>query len=114
MKGTHRHSCALGPRSKKQSPEESGSEVTAILKGTHGKTGVTVAHCRGRTLEASSRTLEAISRTLEAISGIIISMCSPIGGHFGKIWHHPSGLRSPRANNNLGGNIATPISKQAA
>ena len=63
--------------------------------------GVTVAHCGGRTLEAK-------------LSGIFISVCSSRGGHFGKIWPHPSALRSPRPNNNPGGITAPPISKQVA
>ena len=36
-------------------------------------------------------------RTLEAkVSGIIISVCSSRGGHFGKIWPHPSVNRLPK------------------
>ena len=34
------------------------------------------------------------------VSGIIIAMYSNGGGHFGKIWPHPSGLRSPRQTTN--------------
>ena len=60
-----------------------------------------MAHCGGRTLEAK-------------VSGIFISVCSSRGGHFGKIWPHPSALRCPRPNNNPGGITAPPISKQAS
>ena len=48
------------------------------------------------------------------VLGIIISMCSSRGGHFGKMWPEPSGLRSPKANKNPGGNTALPITKHAA
>ena len=34
------------------------------------------------------------------------------GGHFGKIWPHPSVLRSPRQNNNPGGITALPLTTQ--
>ena len=61
-----------------------------------GKKGVTVARCGGKTLEAK-------------VSGII-NVCSFRGGHFGKVWPHPSGLRILRPNNNLGGNTSPPIS----
>ena len=54
-------------------------------------------------------------RTLEAkLLGIFSSMSFSRGGHFGKIWPHPSALRSPRPNNNPGGITAPPLSKQAA
>ena len=55
--------------------------------------GVTVARCE-RTLEAK-------------VSTMIISVNSSRSGYFGKIWPHPSGLRSPRPNNNPGGNSPT-------
>ena len=45
------------------------------------------------------------------ILGVFMGVCSSTGGHFGKIWPHPSVLRSPRANNNQGGITAPPISK---
>ena len=54
-----------------------------------------MAHCWRRTLETK-------------VLGIIISMYSSRGGHFGKVWPHPSGVRSPRPTNNLGGNTAHP------
>ena len=54
-----------------------------------------VAHCGGKTLEAK-------------VSGIIISVNSSRGGHFGKIWPHPSALRSPRPNNK-GGSTQLPL-----
>ena len=60
-----------------------------------------LAYCAGSTLEAK-------------VLGIIISMSSSRGGHFGTIWPHPSALRSPRPNKKLGGNTAPPISKEAA
>ena len=62
---------------------------------------VTVAHCRGTTLEAK-------------VSGIINSVSSSRGSHFGKIWPHLLGLRSPRPNSKPGGNTVPPINKKAA
>ena len=81
-----------GSQGRERSPQEPRSNLTAVLGGHHGKTGVNVACCEGRTLKA------------KPFSG---------GGHFGKIWPHPSALRSPRANNNPGGITAPPLSKQA-
>ena len=66
-----------------------------------GKEEVNMARCQGRAFEAK-------------VSGIIISMCSCRGSHFGKIRPYPSGLRSPRPNINPRGNTALPISKKAA
>ena len=37
LEGKHRLSCALGPRAK-QSPQESGSDLTKVLGGSLGKT----------------------------------------------------------------------------
>ena len=45
-------SCVLGSRAK-QTPQESESDLIAVLRGSPGKTGVTVACCGGRTLEAN-------------------------------------------------------------
>ena len=50
LKGAHRLSRALGPRAK-QSPWESGSNLTAVLGGHPGKTGVNVACCKGGDIE---------------------------------------------------------------
>ena len=90
-----------GSQGKAKSPEESGSNLTAVLGGPPGKTGVNVACCEGRTLKAK-------------LSGIFSSMPFSGGGHFGKTWPKPSVsqsvLRSPRANNNPGGITAPPIS----
>ena len=41
---------------------------------------------------------------------IIIGVSSCAGCHFGRIWPHPLGLRSPRPNNKQSGNTAPPIS----
>ena len=41
-----------GSQGKAKSPWESGSNLTAVLAGHPGKTGVNVACCEGRTLEA--------------------------------------------------------------
>ena len=61
---------------KEKSPRESGSKLTAVLRGHPGKTGVNVAFCGRRTLEAK-------------LSGIFSSMPFSGGGHFGKCWHYP-------------------------
>ena len=74
--------------------------MTAVPGGHPEKTGVNVAFCEGRTLKAK-------------LSVILSSMPFSGGGHFGKIWPHPSALRSPRPNN-PGGITAPPLSKQAA
>ena len=66
-----------------------------VLEGSPGKTGCDCSLLWGRTLKAN-------------VLGIIISVNSSRGGYFGKIWPHPSGLRSPRPNNKLGGNTASP------
>ena len=98
--GMYGISCALGPRAKKRLHKNLDQTYLQILKDLWGKQVAAVAHCGGRTLEVE-------------VSGIFIGMNSPGGGHFGKIWSHPSGLRSPRPNNIKGGNAVPPISKQA-
>ena len=88
-----------GSQGRASSPEESGSNLTAVLGGHPRKTGVNVACCGGRTLEAK-------------LLGIFSSAC---------LWRRPFWenlvlsqlLRSPRANNNPGGITAPPLSKQA-
>ena len=81
--------------------QESGSNLTAVLGGHLGKTGVNMACCGGRTLEAK-------------LLGIFSSVPISGGGHLGKIWPHlQSVLRRPRANNNPGGITAPPLSYQA-
>ena len=101
MKGIHRLSCAVGPGAKQRLHRNLGQNRLQFMEDLLGKQGVSVARCGGRTLEAK-------------VSGIFISMCSSRGGHVGKVWPHPSALRSPRPNDNPGGIIAKPISKQAA
>ena len=85
---------------KARSPWESGSNLTAVLGGHHGKTGVNVA-CEGGTLKAK----------LSGIFSSCLSMEVAILGKSGPT--HQSVLRSPRANNNPGGIKAPPLSKQA-
>ena len=55
-----------GSQGKAETPQEFGSDLTAVLEDFLGKEGVTVARCGGRTLEAK-------------FLGIIIRMCS--SGH---------------------------------
>ena len=88
---------------KAKSPRESGSNLTAVLGGHPGKTGVNVACCEGRTLKAK-------------LSGIFSSSAFLWRWPFWENLAPPVSqlLRSPRANNNLGGITAPPLSKQAA
>ena len=66
-----------GSQGKAKSPWESESNLTAVLGGHPGKTGINVACCEGRTLKAK-------------LLGIYSSAPFSGGGHFGKIWPHPS------------------------
>ena len=76
-------------------PRQSRDSIRIWIRPTCGswriswENGVAVTCCRGKILEAE-------------ISGISIGMKSPGGGHFGKIWPQPSGLRSHRPNNSVG------------
>ena len=79
-----------GFQGRAKAPWESGSNLTVVLGGPPGKTGVYVACCKGGTLKAK-------------LSGIFSSCLSLEVAILGKIWLHPSALRSPRANNNPGG-----------
>ena len=88
-----------GSQGKAETPQESGLDLTTVLGGSPGEKGVTVACCGGRTLEAK-------------ILRIFISVCSSRDSHFGKIWPHPSALRSPRPNNNSGGITDSPTHQQ--
>ena len=101
MKGAHRISCALGPREKQRLNKNLDQSYLQIWEDLLGKEGATVTHCRERAVETN-------------FLGIIISVNTPRGCHFGKILPHPSGLTGPRPNNKPGGNTAPPISKEAA
>ena len=48
LEGTHRVSCALGPRAK---PKNLSQIYLWVLKGLLGNQGSAVAHCVGKTLE---------------------------------------------------------------
>ena len=78
-----RFSYALGPRAQQRLHRNLDQTRLQFLEDLLGKQGVTVVCCRGRTLEAK-------------VSGITISVCSSTGGHFGKIWPHPSANRLPK------------------
>ena len=41
-----------GSQGKAKAPQESGSDLTAVLAGSPGKTGVNVAYCEGTALKA--------------------------------------------------------------
>ena len=73
LKGTHRLSCALCPWVKQTLHRNLGQTCLKFLEDLLGKWGVTVAHCWGTALEAK-------------VLGIIITLNSFRGGHFGKIW----------------------------
>ena len=90
-----------GSQGKAKSPRESGSNLTAVLGGHPGKTGVNVACCEGRTLKAK----------LSGLFSSCLSLEVAILGKYGPT--HQSALRSPRANNNPGGITAPPLRKQA-
>ena len=66
-----------GSQGRASSPEESGSNLTAVLGGHPGKTGVKVACCEEGALKAKHL-------------GIFISSPFSGGGHFGKIRPQPS------------------------
>ena len=83
-----------GSHGKAETPQESGSDLTAILGGSPVKTRGDCGSLWGKYIEAK-------------VLGILISMNSSRGGHFGKIRPHASGLRSPRPNNNPGRNSPT-------
>ena len=90
-----------GSQGRVRSPQEPRSNLTAVLRGHHGKTGVIVACCEGRTLRAR---LSGIFSSCLSLEVAILGKSGPI---------RQSVLRSPRANNNPGGITAPPISKQA-
>ena len=91
-----------GSQGRARSPQASGSNLTAVLGGHPGKTGVNVACCEGRTLKAK-------------LSGIFSSSAFLWRWPFWENLAPPVSqlLRSPRANNNPGGITAPPLSKQA-
>ena len=88
LEGTHSVSCMLGPMAK-QGLHQNLDQTHWVLKDLLVERGVAEAPSGGKTLDAE-------------FPGIIISMSSPVGCHFGKIWPHPSGLRRPRPNNKQG------------
>ena len=100
LKDTHRLSGALGSQGKAKSPWESGSNLTAVLGGHPGKTGVNVT-CEGRSLKAK------LSGIFSSCLSLEVAICGKSGPT------RQSALRNPRANNNPGGVIAPPLSKQA-
>ena len=90
-----------GSQGKAKSPWESGSNLTAVLGGHPGKTGVNVACCEGGTLKAK---LLGIFSSCLSLEVAILGKSGPT---------HQSVLRSPRANNNPDRTTAPPLSKQA-
>ena len=91
LKGTHRLSCVLGP----------GSNLTAVLGGSHGKTGGDCGSLWGKDIGG---------KALGNIHQHEFLWRWP----FWENLAHPSALRRPRPNNNPVGITAPPISKQAA
>ena len=94
------HICSRGlcPREKQSLHRNLGQTRLQFLEDLLGKQGLTVPYGGERALE-------------EKLLGIFISMHFPGGGHFGKIWPHPSVLRNSKPNKNPGGITAPPISK---
>ena len=90
-----------GSQGRARSPWKSGSNLTTVLGGHPGKTGVNVACCERRTLKAK-------------LLGIFSSHAFLWRWPFWENLAPPSVLRSPWANNNPGGITAPPLSKQAA
>ena len=86
-----------GSQGKAKSPWESGSNLTTVLGGHPGKTGVNMACCEGRTLKAKP-------------SGIFSSCLSLEVAILGKSGSTHR-AESPRANNYQGGITAPPLSK---
>ena len=78
-----------GSQGKAKAPEESGSDLTAVLEGSPGKTGGECGLLWGRALEAKL--------------GNNNQRASLWRWPVGKIWPHPSAVRSPRPKNNPGG-----------
>ena len=76
LKGAHRLSHALGPRAKQSLHS---SNLTEVLGGHPGKTGVNVACCEGRTLKAKLSGIFSRCLSLEVAilgkSGPTISQC---------------------------------------
>ena len=60
-----------GSKGKAKYPWESGSNLTAVLGGHHGKTGVNVAFCEGRTLK--EKLLGIFSSCLSLEVAILVS-----------------------------------------
>ena len=80
-----------GSQGKEKTPQESGSNLTAVLGEHPGKTGVNVACCEGRTLKA-----KALRNIQQQCLSLEVSI-------LGKSGHTHQQLTSPRANNNPGG-----------
>ena len=59
-------------KGKAETPSESGSDLTTLLRGSPGKTGGDFVSAWGKDIGGK-------------VSGIFISVCSFRGGHFGKI-----------------------------
>ena len=90
-----------GSQGRVRSLQEPGSNLTAVLGGHPGETGVNVACCEGRTLKAKLLGILSSCLSLEvAILGKSGPTCQSV-------------LRSPRPNNNPGGITIPPLSKQA-
>ena len=93
--------CA-GFQGRARSPKKPGSNLTAVLGGHHGKTGVNVACCERRTLKAK----------LSGIFSSCLSLEVAILGKFGPT--HQSPAEKPQAKQQpRGGITAPPLSKQA-
>ena len=89
MEGAHGDSCALGAREKQRFQKNLGQIYLQILEDLCVNKGQLWLPVGERHWEVE-------------VLRIIISVKSPRGGHFGKIWPQPTGLRSSRPKNKTG------------
>ena len=81
---------------KAKSPRESGSNLTAVLGGHSGKTGVNVACCEGRTLKAKLSRIFSSSAFLwrwpfwENLAELSVSSEKPQGKQQSRWYHSPA------------------------
>ena len=101
MKGTHRLSCALGPRAKQRLHRKLGQTYLRLMEDLLRREGVTVTHYGRKDFGGK-------------ISGTIIRVCFYRGDHFGKNLSPPIRAEKPQAKQQTGRNTAPSISKQAA
>ena len=80
-----------GSQGKAKSPRESGSNLTAVLGGHPGKTGVNVAYCEGRTLKA-----KALRNIQQQCLSLEVSILGKSGHTHQPAVEKPQGEQQPR------------------